>query len=259
VLISTLVRIACDGIAVGQVERWASRARPSAKAIERLERELAGQAESRRKIIEQALVGERCFGMDIYQNYVLQPGREKLLAAMGEAAGPLALLVRIIPKAYFKSDMICYIDIMSEYVAAARKPYPEGYLLGARIGNELERKIPRYYHVSRLILPALGRVFQAAQKHVAGCESARVGLAALRYKAQRGKLPETLQALAPDFIDAVPRDPFDGKPLRYRKDADGFTVYAVGENGKDDGGATVRVKGKSPDIGFCVRWPKAEF
>jgi len=257
VLISTLVRIACDAIAVGQIERWAGAARPSPKALERLQH--AAAAEADREVIEGAMLGERCFGMDIYQTYVLKPGGGRMMEAMGGDAAAFGFLARVIPKAYFKSDMVCYIDIMNEYLAAARKPYPEGYLAGARVGRRLGERIPSYFFISRMILPALGRVFQEAQKHVARCESARVGLAALRYKAKHGRLPATLQNLAPDFVDAVPADPFDGKPLRFRKDAEGFAVYAIGEDGKDDGGLTERRDGKQPDVGFRVRWPRAQF
>ena len=58
---------------------------------------------------------------------------------------------------------------------------------------------------------------------------------ALRY----GKLPETLAALVPEFLSAVPVDYMDGKPIRYRLNSDGsFTLYSVGEDGKDDGGNT---------------------
>jgi len=68
-----------------------------------------------------------------------------------------------------------------------------------------------------------------------------------------------LDALVPAVLDALPPDPFNAKPLKYKQDADGFVIYALGENGQDDGGKTQRVDGKAPDIGFRVRWPKAEF
>ena len=48
------------------------------------------------------------------------------------------------------------------------------------------------------------------------------------------ELPATLDALVPKYISAVPRDPFDGKPLRY--DSKKKIVYSVGYNLKDDGG-----------------------
>jgi hypothetical protein len=34
----------------------------------------------------------------------------------------------------------------------------------------------------------------------------------------------------------VPTDPFDGRPLRYRRLADGVVVYSVGDDRADDGG-----------------------
>ena len=257
ILISSLVRIACDAIAVGQVERWASRAKPSDQALQRLQAQLAANAAPR--VIERAMVGERCFGIDIYQNYVLQPKGPELMGALGMGDGPPAILLRAIPSAYFKSDMIWYLDIMNRYVDAARKPYPENFQLGDRLRVDIDQAIPKYYVVSRMILPALSRVFTTGQTHVARCETARVGLAVLRRRVKHGQLPKDLNALVPAYLDRVPLDPFDGKPLRYRKDADGFVVYTLGENGKDDAGDTERREGKQPDVGFRVRWPKAMF
>ncbi|HUT34448.1 MAG TPA: hypothetical protein VNE39_13260 [Planctomycetota bacterium] len=258
ILISALVRVACNSLAVAQMERWASRAKPSPAALERIEAALAAAADP--KLIEGAMVGERCFGIDIYQTYVLTPKRGELLGQLGAGDMPLPLALRLIPDAYFKTDMCYYLDIMNDYVAAARKPYPESYIAGTRVGKDLEERIPRHYVVSRMILPALGRVFSTGQQHIARCESARVALAALRYRAKHGRLPADLPALMPDFLKAVPPDPFDGKPLRYKADGAGLTVYALGEDGKDDGGATQhRPDGKPLDIGFRVRWPKAEF
>lgn len=49
------------------------------------------------------------------------------------------------------------------------------------------------------------------------------------------------------------QDPFDGKPLRYRRLTDGVVVYSVGSNLSDDGGdLTVPPGGMTDplDIGF---------
>ena len=62
-------------------------------------------------------------------------------------------------------------------------------------------------------------------------------IALKRYQLRHGKLPETLNELAPEFFRSVPIDPFDGNPLRYHASADGtYLLYSVGEDGKDDGG-----------------------
>jgi len=64
-------------------------------------------------------------------------------------------------------------------------------------------------------------------------------IALKRYALRHGKLPASLEALVPEFVSAVPVDWMDGKPLRYRLNADGsFTLYSVGENLTDDGGDT---------------------
>ena len=67
-----------------------------------------------------------------------------------------------------------------------------------------------------------------------------VALALRLYRKEHGRYPEDLQALAPKFLLSVPSDPYDGKPLRYRKLQKGFKVWSVGGNRKDDGGVKVR-------------------
>jgi hypothetical protein len=62
-------------------------------------------------------------------------------------------------------------------------------------------------------------------------------IALKRYQLKHGNYPPNLSALVPEFSPAISRDPVDGQPLRYRRNADGtFLLYSVGENGVDDGG-----------------------
>lgn len=64
-------------------------------------------------------------------------------------------------------------------------------------------------------------------------------IALKRYSLRHGRLPASLDALVPEFVSAVPVDWMDGKPLRYRLNADGsFLLYSVGENLMDDCGDT---------------------
>lgn len=84
------------------------------------------------------------------------------------------------------------------------------------------------------------------------------GLAVERYRLARGALPETLRDLVPTYIPDVPSDPFDGKPLRYKRLERGYVIYSVGPDGNDDGGKEPppAVKGKpntsAYDITFIV-------
>jgi hypothetical protein len=61
-------------------------------------------------------------------------------------------------------------------------------------------------------------------------------VAAERYRLRHGAWPAGLAALVPEFLPEVPVDPFDGRPLRYRRLADGVVIYSVSEDGIDDGG-----------------------
>jgi len=45
-----------------------------------------------------------------------------------------------------------------------------------------------------------------------------------------------LSDLVPIYLPQAPQDPFDGRPLRYRRLEPGFVVYSVGPARTDDGG-----------------------
>ena len=57
------------------------------------------------------------------------------------------------------------------------------------------------------------------------------------YHLVHGKYPGDITALQPEFLSTIPRDPVDGQPLRYHRNADGsYVLYSVGEDGRDDNG-----------------------
>ena len=66
----------------------------------------------------------------------------------------------------------------------------------------------------------------------------RTGIALERYRLKHGAAPAALAALVPEFLPAVPLDPYDLRPLRYRVLADGTPhVWSIGWDGSDNGGA----------------------
>jgi hypothetical protein len=90
-----------------------------------------------------------------------------------------------------------------------------------------------------------------------------VAIALERYRLARGEYPESLDALAPQFIAKVPHDVIGGQPLHYRRTDDGqFVLYSVGWNERDDGGVIGPEKWHNVDINqgdWVWRYPaKAE-
>jgi hypothetical protein len=100
-------------------------------------------------------------------------------------------------------------------------------------------------------MPALSKALRRSARMQTSLDAARVGVALERHRLANDALPENLEALVPRYLAKIPTDLVDGKPLRYRRDADGgYSLYSVGWNQTDDGGEVARSKGKdsNPDI-----------
>jgi hypothetical protein len=109
--------------------------------------------------------------------------------------------------------------------------------------------------------PALGTVYKTSYHFKADVQSVPVIIAALRFKIDKGRYPEDLAELQQlGYIEEIPIDPFSARPLVYKKTDDGFMLYSVGFNFKDDGGQVYRdEKGKlqlwHDEFGDAVFWP----
>jgi type II secretory pathway pseudopilin PulG len=90
---------------------------------------------------------------------------------------------------------------------------------------------------ARLLLPSLGSFAQKAAYNQSSVNFVRVAIALEHYRLAHGEFPESLDALAPQFIAKLPHDIINGQPLHYRRTSDGqFVLYSVGWNETDDGG-----------------------
>ena len=74
------------------------------------------------------------------------------------------------------------------------------------------------------------------QRIRASCDLTHVAFALAGYRREHGEYPRTIADLCPKHIAAVPRDPFNDADLHYRQEGNGYLLYSVGPNGKDDGG-----------------------
>ncbi|MGO8744897.1 MAG: hypothetical protein ACLQNE_02800 [Thermoguttaceae bacterium] len=99
---------------------------------------------------------------------------------------------------------------------------------------------------------SLGPTIEVAERAEARLGTARLGLALCAYRARHGQFPGTLDDLAPDFIPAVPRDPFDGQAMKFKRTGHGAVVYSIGPDITDDGGASFDREKKTGDITFTI-------
>jgi hypothetical protein len=103
------------------------------------------------------------------------------------------------------------------------------------------------------------RSIQIHFKHLARRRMAATALALRLFEIDRGHRPKTLTELVPDYLAAVPIDPFspDDASIRYDPDAEYAVLYSVGANTRDDGGvitlrANRRIDRKHSDIPFYL-------
>jgi hypothetical protein len=114
--------------------------------------------------------------------------------------------------------------------------------------------------VIRLLSPAYSKVSQAECRVQALLRSTMVALACERYRLKhknnqnQNPWPASLDVLVKEgLLDALPADPLDGQPLRYRRTADGIVVYSIGFDLIDNQGNIDRERSyldPGLDIGF---------
>lgn len=90
--------------------------------------------------------------------------------------------------------------------------------------------------LARRLAPFLERSLLATEKNRTALLILRVELALQEYRGRHGDYPQTLAALAPGILPVVPNDPYSGYPLVYRPGREGYRLYSVGPNLKDEGG-----------------------
>ncbi len=88
-------------------------------------------------------------------------------------------------------------------------------------------------------MPSVVASVEAQDRAATAIELNDLAFALAIYHADRGSYPATLADLVPKYIATVPKDIFGhDAELHYARQGDGYLLYSVGSNGKDDGGKT---------------------
>jgi hypothetical protein len=83
------------------------------------------------------------------------------------------------------------------------------------------------------------RSFESAcDRELAEMRLLRVELAIQAWRSTRNRLPDQLAELVPEYLSALPVDPFEpsGGLIQYHRTGDAYLLYSVGYNGIDDSG-----------------------
>ena len=253
VLISQLVRIACDRIVINCLEPLSSKYSISQERMKSLITELENHVGT--EPFKKCMDTERICLAGVEFNKLLKRkySIKELKALFGSSDDFFLKLVyiEVTPpfKPLLKKDFVCYLSFMSDMKELYNMSYSESVIAGRNIELKLKTGISKYCVLTRMLVPALTRVREQMSLHEAQIQVCRTGLALKIYKAKYGTYPDSLflhslDKLTPDILKKVPSDPFTDRNLIYKRAKHGFILYSLGSNMKDDGG-TPGFRGKA--------------
>jgi hypothetical protein len=196
-----------------------------------------------------SLQAERAFGnaMITYVRNNLRALRDGSVMGREVKSAPLSVSpANAVPRGWLYREQLNYNLCFQEFIQPGITIHPPRFdpLLIQQNGKRLEKTLENKWAMIRehrlacsMLLPSLvnaSRKFANAQTVM---NQAAIACALERYRRTNGSFPETLEALAPGLMKAVPRDVIGGEPLPYRRTDNGqYLLYSVGWNVKDDGG-----------------------
>lgn len=140
-----------------------------------------------------------------------------------------------------KADVLWAQKMFDKVESVTLLPYYEIKKSHKDITQEIE-SIPWSFRLSGGLFPNFSSVWLKEAILEAFMGTGKIALACKIYKNQEGYFPENIADLIPGILEEEPMDPFTGDPYIYKLQENGFMVYSVGSNEKDDEGrATFQV------------------
>ena len=261
VLIGYLVRVAIQSIAFSAFWDGTSQHAWSDTQLAAFQRRFEGLKQ--RDSLVQAFRGERLFGKTCFE--LMREGKldPDIFGAMEDDGSGHSFGWGLVPRAWLLQSQAYHSKVLDQVVGALQRCDPERGIAAKgsiweteRVDQTLFDTAGRRFHPYRiftqLLLEGLAMVHTKADRSLTTSRLAITVAALERHSLATGTYPKSLDDLVPRFLVAVPLDPMDGQPLRYRLNADGtFTLYSVGPNHDDDHG--VFESQQSQDLDWV--WP----
>ena len=239
-LTSQMIRMVCRTMMLRSLERILAQGEPPEELLGRMQRLL--EEDEQEPLVLFGIRGERA-GCDGYLEAV-QQGRIKLGSLVADVGGSgpsggsrswLDNLKTQIQVGSVSHNRAVLLRRMNRMVQIAQMP-PEQQDAELDLLDGLIKNDP--WLVKELFRPIwIEKVIAADRRSVALIRCLIVALAAERYRQANHHWPDQLTELCPRYLTKeVPRDPFDGQPLRYRPTAEGVVLYSVSEDRMDNGG-----------------------
>jgi hypothetical protein len=253
IAISQLVRIACDEIAASALERCLNHAAFTEEQLA----QLAGAftALERPDSVARATYGSLCSYLHSMDAYGLAA-----MVNLGPSGGNISQIIGAyawklvyIPTGIRDLDKAMTARGMSTLAHACTQHFPEALDAARAVQAELDQTPVWLAPCSRIAMPGNMRILDAFARDLARVRLPVAAIALERYRAANAKLPKALAELAPQYVPAIPEDPYDGAPLRYRGLTSSYILYSISQNLHDEAGLEpARNDSRSGDLPFTV-------
>ncbi len=143
---------------------------------------------------------------------------------------------------FFDNQELYYLRTMAKMISLVKRPYWEVREELKNFDKEIQKLPQEKAILTQMLVPALSRAYNQEARTGALLGDAEIALACHIYKIKYGDFPESLDKLTPEILPSLPLDLFTGRNYIYRKaqlwekKKEGFIVYSLGDNLKDDGG-----------------------
>jgi hypothetical protein len=226
------------------IQKICEKVRPSARDYKVVEDTLKKQADVallvRALDAQRLLISERLFSMPA----------DKLYETLNKTSAAHHRIPLYFRRATFKptftADHATYLQLMSKCVEFLQQPYaPRERKLYPEILSLAKSRL-----FTNILAPPIVATQACYCRAATPIQVTRAGVALLEYQERHDRFPETLDDLNLEGLI----DPFTLKPLCYRIDGEGFSVYGVGEDLKDNGGLPPQPRQRT-DYDVVWRWP----
>jgi hypothetical protein len=251
-LISQLVRIALASIAVRATERTLWLCEPTEPKLAEVQAALAGEAGVPRLLY--GLRGERAFMNLLADN--LENGTlpvAQTVEGLTSSKLPPGALTSVPVRALLPEVQARYLELMTRAVTVAEKPPgPDRDDEFKAIEDLFKTEGDLAQQALRLVYPAVSKCYAAEVRLTALLHAATAMVAAERHRIRTGRFPTAWG----DWL-APPADPFTARPLLFKTQPDGVTIYATGPDRTDDGGklSDKQLTEKGYDLGLQLFAP----
>jgi hypothetical protein len=246
-LISQSQRLGIQRLALVTIERALAQGQASPKSLEAMQRLL--EDEAAQPLLLQAFRAERAGTYHHMKAVLSGEWKYSLRFFQGRIANKLPLRWnRYIDMVIVRRTYPEYFRLLTALVEIAKLP-PEKQLPQIQLLDGPAGQMPKEFESW---FQATARSALTFLRNQAWLRCAITALAAERFRSAHGSWPDSLSALAPEFLARMSIDPFDGQPLRYVRLKDSVVIYSIGPDGADDGGLVNRLdfQPAKSDVGF---------